>query len=109
MKTINEDRNELEDTLSHNDAIREEERVCIAHNTIIFLYKSVSSYDLLETSYDESSGSGRRQIPTKPVISSNKSFTFPAERKFDNKETPLKQPHQDTFTSKQETLEKPSG
>ena len=65
----------------------------------------MSSDDSLETSSDESSGSGRRQIPTKPVISYNKSSTFPAKHKSDNEETPLKQPHQDAFTSKQETLE----
>ena len=40
------------------------------------------------------------------VISSNKSSTFTAKHKSDNKETPLKQPHQDAFTSKQETLER---
>ena len=65
----------------------------------------MSSDESLETLSDESSGSGRRQIPTKPVMSSNKSSTFPAKHKSDNEETPLKQPHQDAFTSKQETLE----
>ena len=45
------------------------------------------------------------QIPTIPVMSSNKSSTFPAKQKSDNEETTLKQPHQDAFTSKQETLE----
>ena len=39
------------------------------------------------------------------MTSSNKSSTFQAKQKYDNEETPLKQPHQDTFTSKQETLE----
>ena len=38
-------------------------------------------------------------------MSSNKSSTFPSKHKSDNEETPLKQPHQDAFTSKQETLE----
>ena len=39
------------------------------------------------------------------MTSSNKSSTFPAKRKSDNEETPLKQPHQDTFTSKKQVLE----
>ena len=37
-------------------------------------------------------------------MSSNKSSTFPAKHNSDNEEIPLKQPHQDAFTSKQETL-----
>ena len=60
----------------------------------------------METTYVESSGSGRKQIQTKSVISSNKSSTFQAKQKYDNEETPLKQPHQDAFKSKQETLER---
>ena len=39
------------------------------------------------------------------MISSNKSSTLQAKHKSDNEETPLKQPHQHAFTSKQETLE----
>ena len=39
------------------------------------------------------------------MISSNKSYTFPAKHKSDNEETPLKNNHQGPFTSKQETLE----
>ena len=116
MKVINEVKEELESKLRHNyemreeerfhmDAMREEERVCMAHNNIIISSESSYSDDLLETSSDESSGSGRRQIPTKPVMSSNKSSKFPAKHKYDNEETPFKQPHQDAFTSKQETLE----
>ena len=50
------------------DTIMEEERVHMAQNTIVVLSESSSSDDLLETSYDDSSGSGRRQIPTKPVM-----------------------------------------
>ena len=103
---INEAKEELEDTFLHNDAMREEERVrmdttrkeeCvrIEHNTIIMLSESSSSYDSLETFSDDSSDSERRQIPTKPVTSSNKSSTFLAKHKSDNGETPLKQPHQD--------------
>ena len=53
------------------DEMREEERVRMAQNTIIILSGSSSSDDSLETSSDESSVSGRRQIPTKPVMSSN--------------------------------------
>ena len=38
-------------------------------------------------------------------MSSNKPSTFLAKRKSDNEETPMKQPHQDAFTLKQEILE----
>ena len=89
MKTINEAREELEITLRHNNEIREEERVRMAQ-TIIISSESSLSDDLLETSSIESSGSGRRQIPTKPVMSSNKSSTFPAKHKSYDEETPLK-------------------
>ena len=112
---INEAKEELEETLRHNDAMREEERVCMdamreeervcmAQNNIIIFSEYLSSDESLEISSDESFGSGRRQIPTKPVMSSNKSSTFPAKHKSDNEETPLKQPHQYAFTPKQETL-----
>ena len=87
------------------DAMREEELVCMAQSTIIISSEYLSSYDLLETLSDESSDSGRRQIPNKPLISYNISSTFPAKHESDNEETTLKQTHQDTFTSKQETLE----
>ena len=80
------------------DEMREEERVRMAQNNIIISSESLSSDNSLETSSDESSGSGRRQTPTKPVISSNKSSIFPAKHKSDNEEIPLKQPHQDSFT-----------
>ena len=54
------------------DAIREEERVSMAQNTIT-VSSEFSSLDYsLETWSDDSSDSGRRQIPTKPVTSSNK-------------------------------------
>ena len=66
---------------------------------------SSTSDDLLETSLDDSSNSGTRQKPTKPVSSSNKSSTFQAKSNPDNEETPLKQPHQDAFIPKQEILE----
>ena len=78
-------------------------RLCMAQNTIEisseYLF-SLSSYDSLETSYVESSDSGTRQKPTKPVTSSNKSSIFPAKHKSYNEETPLKQAHQDAFTPK---------
>ena len=63
---------------------------------------SLSSDDLSERLSDDSSDSGTRQKPTKPVTSSNKSSTFPAKRKSNNKEAPFKQPHKDTFTLKQD-------
>ena len=58
------------------DAIREEERVRMAQNTIII-------------SSDDESDSGRRQIPPKPVTSYNKASIFPAKQNSDNEETPL--------------------
>ena len=72
----------------------------MAQNTIIISSDSYSSDDSLETSSDDSSDSGRRQIPDKPVTSSNKASTFPAKYKYDNEEIPLKQPHQDAFIPK---------
>ena len=72
--------------------MREEERVGMAHNSIINLS-------------DDESDSGRRKIPSKPVTSSNKASTFPDKHKSDNEETPLKKTHQGPFTLKQETLE----
>ena len=105
MKMINEVKEELESSLRRNDEIREQKCVRMAQN-IIILSESVSSDDSLEPSSVASSGSGRSQIPTKPVMSSNKSSKFPAKHRSYNSETPLKQPHQYTFTSKQETLER---
>ena len=54
---------------------------------------------------DDKSDSGGRQIPSKPVKSSDKVSTFPAKHKSNNEETPLIKTHQRPFTSKQETLE----
>ena len=62
------------------DATREEERVRMAQNTIIISSEYSSSDGSLETSFVESSGSGRRQIATKPVMSSNKPSTFLTHR-----------------------------
>ena len=67
---------------------------------------SFSSYDSSETSSDDSSDSGTKKKPTKPVTPSDKSSTFLAKRKSDNEETPLKQPHQDASTPKQDILER---
>ena len=78
MQMINKAKEELGDTLRHNDAMREKERirmdamreqelVRMAQNNIIFSSESLSSDDSLETSYDESYGSVRRQIQYKPV------------------------------------------
>ena len=39
-------------------------------------------------------------------MSPNKSSTFLAKQKSNNEETPLKQTHQNAFTSKQETMER---
>ena len=78
MEMINETKEELENTLRHNDKImeeervrmdemREEERVHMEQNNIIIPSESLSSDDSLETLSVESYGSGRRQITTKPV------------------------------------------
>ena len=71
----------MESTLHNNDEIREEERVCMdstreeirvrmEQNDIIISSELLSSDDSLETSSDDSSDSVRRQIPTKPLMSS---------------------------------------
>ena len=73
------------------DAMREEERVRMAQNAIIILS-------------DDKYNSGKREIPSKPVTSSNKASTFPDEHKSDNEETPLVKTRQGPFKSKQETL-----
>ena len=86
----------MESTLLHNDEIREEERVrmnasreeervCMTHNSIIIL--SGNEYD-----------SGRREITFRPVTSFNKASTFTDEHKSDNEETPLGKTHQVPFT-----------
>ena len=109
---MNKEQQVPEDQLSAKAAMehsKEQELVHTAHEYIEILSDSLSSsssYDSLETSSDDSFDSGARQIPTKPVISCNKSSTFPAKPKSDNAEYPWKQPHQDTFTSKQESLER---
>ena len=67
------------------DTMRQEERVSMAQDNTIISSESSSSDDSLETSSNELSGLGRRKIPTKTVISSNKTSTFPAKHKSDNK------------------------
>ena len=102
MKIINKAKEELESTLPHNDkireeervrmdALREEERVPLAQNAIII-------------PFDEKYYSGRKEIPSKPVKSSNKSCTFPSEHKSDIEETALKKTHPGPFTPKKETF-----
>ena len=106
---INAAKEGLEYILHHNNATREQERVRTTHKYIEISSDSLSSLssdDSLETSSDDSSDSGTSQKPTKPVTPSNKSSTFPAKPKSDNEDTPFRQPHQDTFTSKQEFLER---
>ena len=52
MQMINEAKEELDDTLRHNDAMREEENVRMEQNNIIIPSELSSSDDSLETSYD---------------------------------------------------------
>ena len=88
---------------------KEQERVHTAQNATYILsdsYPSLSSDDSSETFSDDSSDSGARQNPTKLVSSSNKSSTFQAKLRSDNKETILKQTHHDDFTPKQDILER---
>ena len=73
MKMINEAKEELESILRHigeireeelvrMGEIREEERVRMAQNTIIISYEYSYSDKSFETSSDDSSDSGTRQI-----------------------------------------------
>ena len=109
MHMINKAKEGSEYTLSYNYTTREQERVRMAQDYIEIFSDSLSSSSSdysLETLSDDSSDSGTSQKPTKPVTSSNKSSTFLDKQKSDNEEKPLKQPHKDTFTSKQEILER---
>ena len=87
---------------------RENKHVSVWHRKILIFLSdfssSSSSYESLEISSDDSYDSGTRKNPSKPATSSNKSSTFTAKHKSDNEETPLKIPHQDAFTLKQENL-----
>ena len=103
---VTEDQQAAKAAMEH---AKEKERVHTAHKYIEISSDSSSSSssdESSETSLDDSSDSSTRQKPTKPVTSSNKSSTFLAKLKSDNEETPLKQPHQDASTSKQEILER---
>ena len=92
MSMINKVKEGLEDTLHINDAIREEERVRMAEETIIL-------------SSDENYNSETSKISYEPATSSNKTSTFPAEHNSDNEETPFKKNHAGAWTSKKEVLE----
>ena len=92
---INKDKEVLEDILSYNDAMRVQECIRTAKK-----YIEISSDSSSSSSYDPSD-SGTNQKPTKPVTSSNKSYTCSAKHKSDNEETTLKQPHKDAFMLKQ--------
>ena len=75
MLIINKAKEELEETLSYNDATREQEQVRIEQNYIEIWSdssSSLSSDDLLETLLDDSSGSGKIKKTTKLVPSYNK-------------------------------------
>ena len=101
---VTEDQQSAKSAMEH---AKEQERVHRAHKYIQISSDSSSSFssdDSSETSSDDLSNSGTSPKTTKPVMSSNKSFTFPAKLKSANEETPLQQPHQDTFTSRQEIL-----
>ena len=92
MQMINEAKEGLEDILRNNDAIREEERVRMAEETIIL-------------TFDDNSDSETSEISSEPATSSNKESTFPAEHNFDNEETPLEKPMLDHGHQKKEVLE----
>ena len=87
MRMINKAKEGLEDTLGNNDTIREEERVCMAEETIIF-------------SSDDNSDSETSEISSEPATSFYKASTFLAEQNSDNEETPLKRTHAGPWTSK---------
>ena len=77
MGMMNEDKEGLKNTVRNNDAIREEECVCMAEETITL-------------SSDDNSDSETSETSSKPATSSNKTSTFPAEHITDNEEIPLK-------------------
>ena len=85
MGIINEAKEGMKNTLRNNDAIREEEHVCMAEETIIL-------------SPDDNYDSETSEISSEPATSSNKSSTFPAEHNYDNEETPLKKNHAGPWT-----------
>ena len=103
MEGYNNKEEKPEDQKSAKSAInhsKEQERFHTEWNYIYLLYDFSSS--LSSNDYSETSDSGTREKPTKPMSPSNKSSTFQAKCRSDNGETPLKQPHHDAFTSKQD-------
>ena len=86
-KMKNKAKEELESTLRHNDEISEEERVRMDKIREQERVRTAQNNTIILS--DDESDIGKREIPSKPVTSSNKSSTFPAEHKYDNEETPL--------------------
>ena len=84
---INQAKEGLKNTLRNIDAIRDEERVRMAEETIIPASNDNSDSEISEISFE-------------PATSSNKASTFPAEHNSDNEETPLKKTHAGPWTSK---------
>ena len=82
----------MKNTPRNNDAIREEERVCMAEDIIPFLSDDNSEIETSKTS-------------SEPATSSNKASTFQVEHITDNEATPLKKTHAGPWTSKKEVLE----
>ena len=79
MKTINDAKYGLEDTLPTNDASREEERVGAAEDEI-----SISSNDNPDSKLSNTS--------SEPATSSSKASILPAKHTNDNEETLLENP-----------------
>ena len=69
----------MENTLRHNYAIREEERVRMDEMNEEERVRMAHNYIIIFS--DNKSDSGRRKIPPKPVTSSNKASIFSAKRK----------------------------
>ena len=81
LSMINKAQDGFEDTLSTNDASREEERVRAAEDEISIPYDSESS-----------------NISSEPASSSSKESTLPAKHTNNNEETPLKKNHPRPWT-----------
>ena len=77
----------MESILSHNDEIREEERVRM--DAIREKERVRMAQNDIIVSFDNESDSRRRQKPSKPVTSYNKASTLSAQHKSDNEETPF--------------------
>ena len=81
MKMINKAKENLESIFHRNDKIREEECVCMHENREKERFRMYQN-DIIIASDDEYN-LVRREVPSKPVMSSNKASTFPAEHKSD--------------------------